>query len=68
MIEGDARRAALLALRDLGVVRAAAISPGYEDLYRRCFADRTPAGDGRFDYRLSPRGAALANELFHKEF
>lgn len=63
MIHGD-RRAALRALHDMRVVRASAIHPGYQDLYIRRFASRTPAPGGLYDYRLTPEGEQIAKEIF----
>ena len=61
-MKGEARRSALRALDDLGVVRASAIHPGYESLFRRGLACRTAATGGLFNYRLTAAGRAHAKE------
>jgi hypothetical protein len=64
VINGPTRRAALRALYDVGVVRASVINPGFDDLFRRDLASRTPAGTGQCDYRLTDQGVRFAKEAF----
>lgn len=60
MLTADAL-AALRALRDLGVVRARWDHPGYRQLRERRLVTCELA-DQDFDYRLTPRGQAVAEE------
>ena len=57
--------AALRALFDLGVVRASWSHPGYTALRNRALASyQWKPGQPDPDYRLTPRGEALAKDLF----
>lgn len=60
---GPEAKLALRALRDCRVIRASWNCPGYSALRYHRLAVCTPAGVN-FDYRLTPRGAAKAKEMF----